>query len=461
MAVSILVAIGLGATGGLAYLIELDRLDEQVSRQIDQELGEFSALQGNGVDPDTGRAFADVPSLIRTFLQRNVPNSDELLIGWWDGRPRLGFPRNALIEDEAFVQYVGTRTLPGALGGSWDYESADFGSLRVTVQPVRDSRTEGALVVVTFLDETRAGLRDTMRTYSLVAVALWLLITAIAGWLSGRLLAPLRTLREAAQNVTTSDLSQRIPERGNDDVTVLIRTVNEMLDRLEEGFEGQQRFLDDAGHELKTPLTVLRGHLELLDSGSPEDVADTQALLLDEVDRMGRLVGDLILLAKTRRPDFLNLKRADVDVLVDSILAKVVVLADRDWRDDGSPEIEAILDEQRFTQAMLQLTDNAVKHTKPGDQIGLGGAYADGVLTLWVRDTGPGVDPAHRERIFQRFGRVDVQPDDEGFGLGLSIVDAIAEAHGGSITLTDEHPHGARFTLHLPTDQIGAPWPPS
>ena len=95
------------------------------------------------------------------------------------------------------------------------------------------------------------------------------LITLLAALQSGRLLAPLRSVREIASDITTSDLSQRIPETGNDDITALTRTFNEMLERLEDGVESQRRFLDDAGHELRTPLTVLRGHLELLDPGTP------------------------------------------------------------------------------------------------------------------------------------------------------------------------------------------------
>ena len=108
------------------------------------------------------------------------------------------------------------------------------------------------------------------------------------------------------------------------------------------------------------------------------------------------------------------------------------------------------LDEQRLTQALLQLCDNAVKHTRPGDTVALGSSYDGTAARLWVRDDGPGVDPDHREQIFERFGRSSVPEDDEGFGLGLSIVRAIARAHGGSVSLEDEQPHGARFVITVP-----------
>ena len=112
-----------------------------------------------------------------------------------------------------------------------------------------------------------------MRTYTIVALLALFTITALAAWQSGRLLAPLRTLRETAEEISETDLSRRLPETGNDDITALTRTFNGMLDRLEQAFVGQRQFLDDVGHELKTPLTVLRGHLELLDADDPAEVA--------------------------------------------------------------------------------------------------------------------------------------------------------------------------------------------
>jgi two-component system OmpR family sensor kinase len=223
-----------------------------------------------------------------------------------------------------------------------------------------------------------------------------------------------------------------------------------MLDRLEAAFVGQRQFLDDAGHELKTPLTVLRGHLELLDTGSAVEVAETRTLLLDEVDRMARLVGDLILLAKRDRPDFLTPAAVDLTGLTVDVLAKARGLGDRVWVLDETASVSVMVDEQRLTQALLQLCDNAVKHTQPGQVVALGSSYETGQVRLWVRDTGPGVPAEHRGHIFQRFGRGLVPEHDEGFGLGLSIVQAIADAHGGTVHVEDATPHGARFVITLP-----------
>ena len=328
------------------------------------------------------------------------------------------------------------------------------------MQGVRQGDTTGALVVVTFLDRAREGLHETMRTYAIVAALALLMVTAIAAWVSGRLLSPLRTLRETADDISESDLSQRLPVTGNDDITALTRTFNGMLDRLEAAFVGQRQFLDDAGHELKTPLTVLRGHLELLDTGSPAEIAETRELLLDETDRMSRLVSDMLVLAKSDRPDFLTPRPVDLQQLTTDLVAKARGLGDREWLLDGTADLKIQADEQRLTQAVLQLADNAVKHTHDGDAVAIGSSYDGTVARLWVCDTGPGVPAEDRAAIFERFGRSAVPPGDEGFGLGLSIVAAIVRAHGGSVAVEDADP-GARFVISLPQRPQEEPWPAS
>ncbi|MDN5896613.1 MAG: HAMP domain-containing histidine kinase, partial [Nocardioides sp.] len=243
------------------------------------------------------------------------------------------------------------------------------------------------------------------------------------------------------------------------------RTVNDMLARLEGAFGDQRAFLDAAGHELKTPLTVLRGHLELLDVADPEEVGETRRLLLDEVDRMSRLVGDLILLAKSARPDFVATAPTALGTVTETVLAKSRALGDRNWVNDCATDVVVPLDEQRITQALLQLADNSVKHTSPGDTIAIGSSHDGDRARLWVRDTGDGVPARDRERIFERFGRSTVRVGDEGFGLGLSIVRAIAEAHGGTVHVEDVDPAGSRFVITLASTRLTPPkeepWPAS
>ncbi|WP_309649777.1 ATP-binding protein [Nocardioides sp.] len=455
--IALLSTAAMAGAGILVYTLESARIERQTSEQIDQEIAEFRRLQG-GDDPETGEAFTDVGRLLDLFLRRNVPDDDEILLAYTDAadEPSRTVNRNA----EEFLTEPGYEAAVTELfdeGGTEVLASDAFGEVWVTVLPVVNETTQGSLVIVSFLADEHDEINQTMQTYAIVALLSLGLLVLLASTQSGRLLAPLRTLRETASDITATDLSRRIPEQGNDDITALTRTFNVMLDRLEGGFVTQRQFLDDAGHELKTPLTVLRGHLELLDASSPEDVDETRALLLEEVDRMARLVGDLILLAKTSRPDFVTTGPTDVAALTETTLSKARALGERTWVLDATAEVRADLDEQRVTQALLQLCDNAVKHTGPGDTVALGSSYDEGRVRLWVRDTGPGVPVADREQIFERFGRSVVPDGDEGFGLGLSIVRAIALAHGGSVCVEEAEPPGARFVLSLParTDASG------
>lgn len=459
VSVAILVGLALAGAGSLMYTLESARIERAVSEQVEQELAEFRTLRDEGIDPTARpvRGFNDVRTLVETFLLRNVPDDDELLIGYWNGAPRVvsDTEHKPLIDLPAFLTIVEGRLDTGGT----DRLDTEWGEVVVTVQPVRDPRRQGAFVIANFLEDEHEELNSVIQTYAIVSLLSLGLITALASWQAGRLLRPLRALRETAEEITATDLSRRIPEGGNDDISALSRTFNAMLARLDSAFTGQRQFLDDAGHELKTPLTVIRGHMELLDSDDPAEVEATRALLLEEIDRMARLVGDLIMLAKTDRPDFLRYDAVNVAPFTSTVLDKCRGLGDRDWVLDEEAQFLAWVDEQRVTQAMLQLAQNAVKHTADGDQIGIG-SHVDAAhgLRLWVRDTGPGVPDADRTLIFQRFGRSAVPDGDEGFGLGLSIVRAIAVAHGGDAHVEDAPPRGSRFVLTLPVRRNEDPW---
>ena len=445
-AVALLTALALLAVGLTLYVVESRRVDRVVENSLEQEIEEFRALQRTGKDPDTAKAFTSADRLLTVFLGRNLPEANEMLFAFpLAGEPVYqGEPDPRLQKSAAFAAFVdrmkatgGTRTL--------DIGSAEY---RVAVQPVREGNRTGAFIVTHNVSASHAELNHLMVTFGLVAALAVLMIASLASIIAGRLLQPVRTLRETAQGITEGDLGARLVVTGHDDLSELQRTFNDMLDRLESAFVTQRQLLDDAGHELRTPLTVLRGHLELVDADNAEDVRATRALLLDEVDRMARLVGDLLMLAKSRRPDFVRHRPVDVATLTQDVLDKVRGLGRRQWVLDETAEGTVEIDGQRITQALLQLADNAVRHTKESDEIHLGSRLLGGQLQFWVRDTGPGVRPEDHDAIFERFRRVD--RNDEGFGLGLSIVSAIAEAHRGGVTL-DHTESGATFRLSIPS----------
>lgn len=455
-AVVVLTALSMAGAGIAVYVVESARLDRRLSANVTQELEEFAALQGRGINPSTGKPFDSTVAVLKVALERNIPGAHEALVSYWDGRPREKLGGTVYFEGtsqeydfakDPILDEVIDAALPQ--GGSRVVETP-VGSVLVTVQPVTDGRTEGAFVVVMFSDRERAEFLSAMRIYTVVA-SIALLLVAIGAWLvAGRLLRPVRSLRAAAQEISDTDLTRRIEATGNDDLTDLTVTFNAMLDRLEEAFSTQRQFLDDAGHELRTPITIIRGHLELLDSGDVDDVEGTRDLVLDEIDRMARLVDDLTVLAKARRPGFVVPDVVDVAGLTDHVAEKVRALGDRRWSTDSRGEGLAVLDSQRITQALVQLASNAVRYTAEQDSITVGSDATAASVRFWVRDTGTGIDPADLDHLFERFhgGLDDQRPD--GLGLGLSIVAAIAEAHGGSADVHSVPGGGATFVLTLP-----------
>jgi signal transduction histidine kinase len=168
---------------------------------------------------------------------------------------------------------------------------------------------------------------------------------------------------------------------------------------------------------------------------------------------MSRFVDDLLLLARAERPDFLEYETVDVEELSRELLAKATGLGEREWTLETAGRGIIVADRQRLTQAVMNLADNAVRHTEEGDEITLGSSVNAHEARLWVRDSGPGVDPSEREAIFERLSRGrTAHRTYEGTGLGLAIVRAIAEAHGGRAELASDPGAGALFTVIVPVD---------
>jgi signal transduction histidine kinase len=450
-----LTAAGMALAGAAVYAVQEARIDDRIDKDISQEVAEFARFQRTGVDPETGEPFTGMTRLFEVALQRNVPDEHQNILAFIDDRVAFFSGTSGARElagsaelRDAVVSGLGAPALRSRFGSV----DTAVGPVRFAMLPVSDGDARGAWVVAYLTERENAEFGDVMRTYVVVAL-LALVVVASVGWfVAGALLAPVRLVRQTAQEIGETDLSRRIDVSGTDDVSALARTFNAMLDRLEGAFTAQRSFLDDAGHELRTPITVVRGNVELLDSDNPEDVEDVRALVLDELDRMARLVDDLTLLAKAERPDFVRPAPVDLGRLTDDLTERLPALGRRRWVVDARAADVVAADGQRLTQAMLQLATNAVRATADDAEIGIG-TRVDTVRAetlLWVRDTGVGVAPAERRRIFERFARGATSEQHEGSGLGLSIVTAIAEAHGGSVRLDSTVGAGATFTLALP-----------
>jgi two-component system OmpR family sensor kinase len=270
-------------------------------------------------------------------------------------------------------------------------------------------------------------------------VLAWLLLGVCAGELGSWLV-----VREPLVSLATLALFSTFSW------VVVSRAVARLEDRLRQTLESQKEFIDDATHELLTPLTIIRGHLELgLDD--PTERAGAVEVVTDEVIRMTRLVDELRVLAHTRRPDFLEAEQLDAGALVREVLGKVRGLAPRDWQLKGCDGLWLVGDRHRLQQALINLAHNAVQYTGVEDRIVVGAGVDERGARLWVADTGPGVPEDEHARIFERFAYgAGGRRHPNSTGLGLAIVSAIARAHGGHVELDSTPGHGATFAIVIP-----------
>ena len=452
-AVLSLSAAGLVVAGATAYAVQLNNLNEEMDSSLARGFSELQSLMDTGIDPDTGATFSNADRLVYMAMERTMPSPSEGMMGVRNGTAFL-VANNAVsvrLEDDpglvrASTERARSRTV------RVETLTTNTATYRSIVVPLKLAQDDEPVVFVRAFDigAERADLNRTFGLYALVSL-LTVVATGLAGWfLMGNLLKPIRRLRDTTKSISDSDLSQRIHVTGNDDLSELTRTVNAMLDRLESSFSSQRQLLDDVGHELRTPITIIQGHLELQDSTDVSDVDAVRAVALDELDRMRLLVDDLVTLAGSSRPDFVRTSRTHAGQLTDEVLDKARGLGPRRWVIDERTEASTDLDSRRILQAWLQLAVNAVKFSTEGSTVAVGSAADGNTLRLWVRDEGVGVAPRDYQRIFARFVRGSNSKRADGSGLGLTIVSAIAEAHRGQVDLVSEVGAGSTFTLVLP-----------
>ncbi|MET3922969.1 HAMP domain-containing sensor histidine kinase [Arthrobacter sp. UYEF20] len=323
----------------------------------------------------------------------------------------------------------------------------------------------------------RGEILQSLGTYGATSLLTLLAASLVAYLVVGRLLRPLRRLRDAAERLSLDDCVQRVPlpSSADDDVAMLAASFNAMMDRFERGGADIRQFLDDASHQLGTPVAVVRRHIELLSADDDGDVADvartrTRHLVLKELDRMQLLVSDFQVLAGSGRPDFIHAEWIDVDQFLHDAMHRASSLGRRRWILSVKPGGWVLADPVRLAQAVDQLAANAVQSTSELDMISLGGVWAEppaaamrnrpsaagaasaliGGLELFVADTGSGIPAEEHQRIFERFAVSGPNAVGGRQRPGLPIVKAIAEAHAGSVHVHSAPRSGNRFTLWLP-----------
>lgn len=342
----------------------------------------------------------------------------------------------------------------------------EFRSLQVSVQGELQRllvyQTRLAQIAVGYsVQEIEAVLRQ-LAVVLLWAVPAVLVVSVVGGWLLARAsLRPVETIRQTAETITAQNLSLRIPEPPtHDEIAQLVRTLNQMIARLEASFQQIRQFSADVSHELRTPLTILLGELELAlrSRKSPEEYEAVLSSMLEEVLRLHRIIERLLELARAESGQ-LTLERELVDLaaLVQEIATDVELLAQERGlciSSQTEPGVWVLGDALRLRQAVLNVVDNALKYTPPGGQVRLSVRSEAHEALVEVHDTGIGIPPEEQPRIFERFYRVEKSrarlSNSDGAGLGLAIVRWIVEAHGGQIEVDSEPGRGTCVRFRFP-----------
>lgn len=448
-AVVVLMAVSAAVSDVVLRSTLLNRLIDEITVDLRQEVAEFELLAG-GLDPRTSLPFGDdVEAIFDIYFARELPDQGETLLAFADDDLfHAEFAQGALPADQlqSAIDYwlsLSQREEGSIVTGA--------GEARYVALPFTAGGRNGLFVAMNLPSLEQSQIDEAMSTQALTQFATILIASVVGLALAGRVLRPLRLLADTAQTITATDLTRRIPVQGRDEASRIALAFNEMLERLEAVVATQRHFLDYASHELRVPLTVVRGNVEVLElETDPKERAEMITMITNEIERMNTIVEDLLLLARAERPGFLSLGLVDLPELMADVHRKAMVLCRRRWRLEESLQAVVRADEQRLTQALMQLAQNACQHTPEEATIRMGSRMEGGQVVLWVHDSGKGVAPADAERIFQRYERGSGRPAGSGLGLGLPIVAAIAAAHGGRVRLVQEAKPGARFEITLP-----------
>jgi len=441
--------------GTLAYGL----LTYSLSHDLDAALeGVAQAIAAQAQQDDRRQLPADLNEIFRRFFGFSPANPYfEMLDPFGRLQPGgLASPPEYPLTLEALMN---------ALKGVATYETLegpDRYPVRVLVWPVLNGTRVTNLVQVGISLEN---LYKTRRHFILIMAAVFplgLLLAAGGGWLlARRALRPVDHMTRAAQRIGGELLSERLEESGTgDELDRLARTLNEMLGRLDESFRQVRQFSADASHELQTPLTIIKGEIEvaLRAPRSPGEYQEVLASSLEEIERINRLVEGLLLLARADS-GVLRLDLQPVDLL--KLVAEVATQLQRKASDRGvslsltAPEPVTVCgDRDQLARLFLNLVDNAIKYTPAGGEVALSLRRDGSEATVEVADTGIGLSPEEQAQIFTRFYRAAKARSQSGggAGLGLCIAQSIAAAHGGKIEVKSHPGQGSTFTVIMPTE---------
>jgi heavy metal sensor kinase len=340
-------------------------------------------------------------------------------------------------------------------------DTPDYGHLHVAAR-----RSDPFIIQVAYTDKATKAVLGHLVSIFAVMVPVVLFVSLSGGWLlAGMALRPVRQISQLTNRITAQRLNERIPAREVDDeLGQLIKTINGMIARLQSAFEQMRDFSMSMAHELKTPLTIMKGEAELA-LAKPPSIEETQRLIttyLEEVVRMSRIVEDLITLARAEAGQItIGKEQVNLNEVIQELSEDAVILSSSKQLTVQLVKNEPAVvlgDRARLRQLFRALITNAVQYTEPRGRVSITCEVKEGNVSIDIEDTGIGIPPESLDKIFQRFFRVEEARSrvQGGSGLGLSVAKWIAEAHNGTISVVSTLRKGSRFTVRLPISQTSS-----
>lgn len=463
--------IGFTLAGSIAFAMQRDRIVHAVDERLNDQVSALSGASApssvdvlvspapDPISPPPATAFDNVEEALYDAVSRLPPGVNATAFAIIDGVPTYRAstaPSLGLADDEAAVDEIVSDVLAAntPVLGTVTTPTATARYIAIPVQ-VDGSAEVGIYVHVINLTAELAPLDASIWIYAITVAACLIVMGVVTWFILARLVPPAPSAspdsggsHEVPPPPFVSDPSPAPPAPFATKPPAP-PNVNDMMDQVEGSLNAQRQLLDDVRHELKTPITIVRGYLEMMNVSDPFDVQAAREIGISELDRMTRLVEDIDTLATVEGDEY-TMGSIDIAQLTERVGDLITVIPGHTWHVTRVADGIIRGNSDRVLQAWLALCDNAAKYTPTGSAIEIGSARTLDSMMLWVRDHGPGIPPAARHRIFRRFDRGAGKREVGGSGLGLAIVDVIARAHGGSCSVSETPGGGATFTIQVP-----------